>query len=177
MAQAVVQVAKQKGLKTISVLPYTGGYKSASNALRAGGADVVLAEPFLHTAAFYELLAEMGAPKLALNAEGGQSGANIVRTLASGATCVTYGPLAQESMVVPGELKVDFKEFDMSTWYKGASDADIAACMSEAQSVWGDSPAHVWMEKYDFADFASAVSKASETPRSYRQVVLSMGSW
>ena len=166
LAQAVVQVAKQQGLQTITVLPYTNEFKAASNALRGGGADVVVADPYVQTSQFQGIVAEMGAPVLAINQEGGSSGANICRPLADGGVCVSTGPDAEASMTIPGEKNITHKAFEEG----GAFD------VAKAMGLWGDSaPAHVWMETYALSEFQQAVSKAAEEPRSYRTAVLLTG--
>jgi NADPH:quinone reductase-like Zn-dependent oxidoreductase len=102
--------------------------------LRAVGADVVLEEG----SGLAQRIAgaiDGAAPRLALNAVGGDCALALAKALAPSGTLVTYGAMARQPLTLPNGLLI-FKDlilrgFWISQWYRLASTADISALFSQ----------------------------------------------
>ena len=113
----VVQLAKLRGLKTVSVVRR----ESAVPGVQAQGGDVVLVDG--DDLAERVKSATAGAPiKLGIDAVGGKATMRLAATLAEGASIVNYGALSGEPCSVsPRELvfrDVTLKGFWLARWFR-----------------------------------------------------------
>lgn len=126
VGRAVIQLAGKLGLKTINLVR-SGDQIAELEAL--GGTRVWIDGPDAVDAARDELGG--AAPRLALNAVGGESALRLMNALAPGGTHVTYGAMARMPLKVPNGLLI-FKDlrirgFWLSRWAKSAPATEIAA--------------------------------------------------
>jgi NADPH:quinone reductase-like Zn-dependent oxidoreductase len=168
VGQAVIQLAKAKGVTTINVvnaLPPTE-YSELVARLHGLGADIVVPAEYVHTAEFDALLADVAAPVLALDAQGGRDGANIARRVASGATMVMHGGAAGEVVTLPTEYNVKFESF---VW-EGLDSAAVA----KLAPLIASGEMNTWLERHSFSSgFAGAV-QACDDAENTREAVLVM---
>ena len=168
VGQAVIQLAKAMGVTTINVvdeLPPTE-YREVVARLHGLGADIVAPSQYVHTAEFDALLSDTPAPVLALDGQGGRSGANIARRVASGATMVMHGAAAGEVVTLPTEYGVKFESF---VW-EGLD----SAAVSKLAPLVASGELNTWMERHSFATgFADAVRACGDVENT-REAVLVM---
>jgi NADPH:quinone reductase-like Zn-dependent oxidoreductase len=120
VGRSVIQIARARGWRTINVVR-RGGLEEELHSI---GADVVLE--------FGENLAERisaktggVAPRLALNAVGGESALALAKTLPESGVLVTYGAMGLQPLKIPNGLLI-FKDlqvrgFWVTRWYKNAT--------------------------------------------------------
>jgi mitochondrial enoyl-[acyl-carrier protein] reductase / trans-2-enoyl-CoA reductase len=95
------------------------------------GADFTVHESYLHTPEFYELIAELPEPKLALDAVGGSVAADMARCLGSSGTLVRYGCLSGAAPKLPQSVlkskSIAVKEFSLAQW---SQDSSVSVCVA-----------------------------------------------
>ncbi|MGB8356255.1 MAG: 2-enoyl thioester reductase domain-containing protein [Chthoniobacteraceae bacterium] len=122
VGRAVIQIAKQLGIKTVSIVRRPELIKE----LEAEGADVVLTDDQDLRKAVPELT---GRAKimLALNAVGGESALHVANALAKNGTHVTYGAMSLHPVRIPNGLLIfknlSFRGFWITQWYEEATTA------------------------------------------------------
>jgi len=125
MGQAIIQVAKARGIHTINVVRRQG----LQQKLVELGADVVVVFPgvrqqnkgiekekLAETAARIKNLIGRATVKLAINAVCGLSGELLAKCLSTGGVHLTYGVMAQEPMTVSGGQLL-FKDITYKGWH------------------------------------------------------------
>jgi mitochondrial enoyl-[acyl-carrier protein] reductase / trans-2-enoyl-CoA reductase len=130
VGRSVIQIARALGLRTVNIVRRPG----LEAELRAIGADVVLEEG---SGLAQRIAGAMdgAAPRLALNAVGGDCALALAKALAPSGTLVTYGAMARQPLTLPNGLLI-FKDlilrgFWISQWYRLASTADISTLFSQ----------------------------------------------
>ena len=103
VGQAVVQLAKLRGLKTINLIRDSEEREEREEWLRAMGADIVATPEHL------KARAQGFQPKVAFNCVGGEHSAAIAKRLCRGGTIVTYGGMSREPVILPTPLMI-FKD-------------------------------------------------------------------
>lgn len=99
----VIQLAKEKGLKTINIIRDRPNRAQTEHELKELGATVVVTPNELP--ALMRDTWEYGAPKLALDCVSGDASAAALKTLAPGGTLVVYGSMSQQPITIPpGQL-------------------------------------------------------------------------
>ncbi|KAJ1564566.1 hypothetical protein HK096_007362, partial [Nowakowskiella sp. JEL0078] len=136
VGQAVIQLGKIWGIKTINIVRDRPNFGELENYLKSLGADLIVKEEDLRN--LPTLLAQSGIsePKLALNCIGGKNATNMARNLRAGGTIVTYGAMSKEPFTMPASLFI-FKDlkctgFWITRWYQAQdkfrlSDSEISA--------------------------------------------------
>lgn len=119
VGQAVIQIAREMGVRTINIIRRNPGYQETANNLKELGADIVVTEEeFDSTMA--ASLSDIKRPKLALNCVGGKSSLYLVKYLAENSVVVTYGGMSKRPVPVPaGPLifkNVAYVGFWMTRW-------------------------------------------------------------
>jgi NADPH:quinone reductase-like Zn-dependent oxidoreductase len=130
VGRCVIQIAKARGWKTLNVVRRT----ELVEELKALGADVVVTD----TVDLRKETANLtggAAPRLGLNAVGGDGALNVANALGTGGTMVTYGAMSKQPLKLPTGLLI-FKDlrfvgFWMSRWYKKATPAAVRAMVAE----------------------------------------------
>ena len=125
VGRAVIQLARQWGLKSLSVVRDRPGNEGEAlkKELEGLGADAVLSEEEVSSKDFRARLKDLtqgrGA-RLALNCVGGKSALNLAKVLQDGGCMVTYGAMAKQPLTVPAGLLIfknlRFEGFWVSKW-------------------------------------------------------------
>ncbi len=83
VGMAVMQIAKERKLKTINVIRGNRpDFVDVVERMKALGGYAVVADDYLTTPEFKRLISDLPKPKLALNCVGGSSATEIARNLA-----------------------------------------------------------------------------------------------
>lgn len=177
VGQAVIQLAALRGIQTINVVREDGDYDLLNEHLKSLGATVVVTSDYLGSARFKELIADLPAPKLALNCVGGKSSLELARTLGKKGVHVTYGGMSKEPVMVgTGSLifhDITLKGFWMSEWAKTAPVEQREAMLRELAGLVEAGKLRTWIQTYKFADFEDAVV-AAVNRSTKRKIVLLM---
>ncbi|XP_059805282.1 enoyl-[acyl-carrier-protein] reductase, mitochondrial isoform X2 [Hypanus sabinus] len=122
VGQAVIQIAKAMGLKTINVIRDRPSVQQLSDSLKAMGADYVITEGALRKPEMKELFKEVPRPRLALNGVSGKTATDMLQHLEKGATVVTYGGMAKQPVTIPVSTlifkDVKIRGFWVTQWKK-----------------------------------------------------------
>ena len=122
VGRAVIQIAKQLGIKTASIVRRSELIKE----LEADGADVVLTDDEDLRKCIPE---HTGGAKimLALNSVGGEGALQVANALAAHGTHVTFGAMSMRPVKVPNGLLIfkdlRFRGFWVTKWYEEATNA------------------------------------------------------
>jgi trans-2-enoyl-CoA reductase len=161
----VIQLCRRWGLRTLNLVRR----EEALAELRALGADQVVLEG-TRLAAELPRLTGGQRPRLALNAVGGPSAANLAGALAPGGTLVTYGAMGLKPLTVPngplifGELRLG--GFWVTAWYQRASRQQTDAMFAELASLFGDGTLETRIEaRYPLDQTPQAVAHARQEGR------------
>jgi NADPH:quinone reductase-like Zn-dependent oxidoreductase len=123
VGHAVIQIARQRGWRTINVVRRP----ELIEELRDEGADVVVTDKTPLSRQIATLTG--GAPvRLGLNAVGGESARQIAKSLAPGATLVTYGAMARQPLQLDNGMFI-FRDltcrgFWLGRWYDATTAVD-----------------------------------------------------
>lgn len=175
---AVVQMAREMGVKTINVV--RSDRPEALETVRLIenlGGDINVLDTFVNTAEFREMIAELPPIRLAFNAVGGDSATELLRVLAPGGHLVTYGGMSKRPMTFPVDLiaqkQLHVDGFWISKWHETHSVDERAAMLEDISQMILNKKLSFFYEMHDFDDFEHALS-ASYEPFRLRKVVLNM---
>lgn len=161
---SVIQIAKARGLRTVNVIRNRPNYEETVAAMKAAGADLVVHEDFFQSHEMKKILADLPAPKLALDAVGGSSAANLARALGENGSIVTYGGLSRQGVTVPASAlifkNINIHGFWMTRWYATHSAEERRKMHAELANMVKQGTLKLALERAKFDDFASALSKA-----------------
>ncbi|XP_061216855.1 enoyl-[acyl-carrier-protein] reductase, mitochondrial isoform X1 [Neopsephotus bourkii] len=137
VGQAVIQIAKASGIKTINVVRDRPDLPKLVERLTALGADHVVTEEMLRKPEMKEIFKSIPKPRLALNCVGGKSTTEMLRHLQPKGTMVTYGGMAKQPVMVPVSAfifrDVRLRGFWMTQWRKEhEQDQQSVATMMDA---------------------------------------------
>uniref|UniRef100_A0A493TEQ8 Enoyl-[acyl-carrier-protein] reductase, mitochondrial n=1 Tax=Anas platyrhynchos platyrhynchos TaxID=8840 RepID=A0A493TEQ8_ANAPP len=122
VGQAVIQIAKATGIRTINVVRDRPDLPKLVERLKALGADHVITEDMLRKPEMKEIFKSIPKPRLALNCVGGKSTTEMLRHLQPKGTMVTYGGMAKQPVTVPVSAfifrDVRLRGFWMTQWKK-----------------------------------------------------------
>lgn len=177
---AVVQIAREMGLRTINVV--RSDRPHAEDTLRlldSLGGTVNVLDTWVNTPSFQAMCTELPPITLALNGVGGASGTELVRALAPGGTMVTYGSMSKQAMKLPTDVikerNLTLEGFWMSQWnadhpIDSAARADMLTVVSDMIT---NDQLSFFFELHDFDDWKHALA-VSQEPFRLRKVVLNM---
>lgn len=179
VGQAVIQLAAERGLRTINIArPTPTGWADLSHHLTGIGGSVVVDEAAASRAAeFRKLLADVPAPKLGLNGVGGAAAAAVARSLGAGATLVTYGGRALSLPAATFTSKAltlkGVRASDVAGLVKGGSDKSARdAAVRDAAAKIAAGKLKLLVAREPFADFGVALKRATSGDEPLRTVVL-----
>ena len=158
----VIQMAKQLGLNTISVVRRA----EVVEPLKALGAEHV----FLDNDDYLEkidAITDGKRPLLALNMVGGDSAIRLIKSLANGGRMVTFGGAAREPVRFPTRYlifnDVVLKGFWMDRWYRSNSRERINIMLSKIYALMRDGTIKAPVEaRYPLSQFKTAIERASQ---------------
>ncbi|KAB7506126.1 Trans-2-enoyl-CoA reductase, mitochondrial, partial [Armadillidium nasatum] len=118
VGQAVIQIAADKGIKTINIVRPRPDLDKLKDFLESLGATLVIPLPDMRKNK--DLLNELPKPRLGFNGVSGKDAAELIRMIEVGGTVVTYGGMARQPLFVPvGELifrDIIFRGYWMTRW-------------------------------------------------------------
>lgn len=165
VGRSVMQIARARGWRTVNVVR-RGGLEAE---LLAAGGDVVLE---FGEALGARILEKTGgvAPRLGLNAVGGENALALAKALAEGGTLVTYGAMGLQPLRIPNGLLI-FKDlrfcgFWVSRWYQDASETERAALFEQLFQWAAQGVLHTPVEAvYPLEEVRAAVAHAMRSER------------
>ncbi|NWV64612.1 MECR protein, partial [Malurus elegans] len=136
VGQAVIQIARASGIKTINVVRDRPDLPKLVERLMALGADYIVTEEMLRKPEMKDIFKSIPRPRLALNCVGGKSTTDMLRHLQPKGTMVTYGGMAKQPVTVPVSAfifrDVRLRGFWMTQWRKQhAQDQESVAGMMD----------------------------------------------
>lgn len=167
VGRCVIQIARHLNLRTANIVRRA----ELKQELAALGADVVATEE--ETAAWrnQETPWAEHAPKLALNAVGGESALRLAKLVAPNGYLVTYGGMSRQPFALPTGLLI-FKNvhvcgFWMTRWYQQANRQDIRDMLEILADLMRSGVVQIPIEStYPLSEFLEALERASATGRS-----------
>ena len=159
--RAVIQIAHELGFRTLNVVRRT----ELIDELRAQGGDVVL----MDDEKVREITGDY-APRLALNAVGGESALRLANCLAPEGTMVTYGAMSLQPLRLPNGLfifkNLHFTGFWVNKWYERATPGERSKTFERLFDFAKRGLLRTKVERsYSLGDFAVAVARAAEGKR------------
>eukprot|EP00274_Cyanoptyche_gloeocystis_P003579 CAMPEP_0196652470 /NCGR_PEP_ID=MMETSP1086-20130531/1768_1 /TAXON_ID=77921 /ORGANISM="Cyanoptyche gloeocystis , Strain SAG4.97" /LENGTH=345 /DNA_ID=CAMNT_0041983037 /DNA_START=66 /DNA_END=1103 /DNA_ORIENTATION=- len=177
VGQAVIQLARTKGVKTISVIRARPDYEDVVALLKQMGSTAVVTDEYAASPDMKDLMSDLPKPKLALNCVGGSSATELIRLLGPGGVMVTYGGMSKKPVTIPTSSfifkDVTLRGFWLSHWIDQHSTADRVAMMSTLLPLIKSGELKLWMERKPFNKFEAALAQAREGYRD-RKIVLTM---
>lgn len=166
VAAALAALCRARGVKLVLSMRMRPDWEQMVERLKAQGATAVVDEGMVRTPAFKELIADLPAPKLALNCVGGRSATDLARRLAPGGTFVTYGGMSRQPVTLPTSLfifrDIAARGFWMTEWNKRASTADRQAMIDDLCALVRAGELKAFVERHDFAEFEAALARVNE---------------
>ena len=118
VGQAVIQLARLQGVKTVNVVRDREDIAALKSRLTELGADLVLTEEELRSASKMFRSGEMRKPRLALNCVGGQSSTELCKVLGEAGVMVTYGGMSRKP-VMAATSHLIFKDIRLTGFWMG----------------------------------------------------------
>ncbi|GIL80846.1 hypothetical protein Vretimale_9439 [Volvox reticuliferus] len=126
VGEAVIQIARAKGLRTINIIRERPNMEATVARLRDLGADLVTTEEQLKD----DLKASgLPSPLLGLNCVGGSAAQAVTRILQDGGTLVTYGGMSMQPVTAPTAAMI-FKDISFRGFW-------LTGRWSQAQGLTG----------------------------------------
>jgi len=176
VGQSVIQLAKKRGIRTVNIIRDRPQDGVVIEMLKNQGGDVVVTESFARTPEFQQVISDLPAPALGLNATGGRSATDVARLLGEGASFVTYGGMSHRPVQLPTSLLIfrgiKCQGFWLDKWIRENGDAHKKLVGELANMVVGGELS-LRVLAHNIKDFSAAIddSKAREDSR---KVVLTM---
>lgn len=158
---AVVQIAAALGFRTVSLVRESMmDYAPTVERLKLMGGDVVIGESYANSAGFKSVMADLPAPKLALNGSpDAESAATMVSLLSGNATVVSYPPGIPSSVVANDKLKAE--TFSLSDWLENADRKDVESMVSVLTDLVEQEKLTAWLQRVPFEDLPAAVQRGT----------------
>jgi len=117
VGQAVIQIAKTMGVKTVNVVRDREDIAGLKSQLESMGADLVLTEEEMRSTKVWKS-GELPKPKLGLNCVGGASGLELCKALATRGVHVTYGGMSRKPVTAATSHMI-FKDLELRGFWMG----------------------------------------------------------
>ena len=136
VGRAVIAIARASGMRTVNFVRRP----ELIDPLLEAGADVVALDDDDGRESASQAMGET-APRLALNAVGGESALRLMSMLADGGTHVTYGAMGKKPLKIPNGFLI-FRDlrvhgFWLSKWLKTRKQAEITSAYAELAELMG----------------------------------------
>lgn len=176
VAQAVVQLAAKRGIKTVNIMRERADQDDYIAHLQGLGATVVVDSEFAKTPEFAALMKDLPAPKLALNGSGGDAARVCAKSLADNGVMVTYGASSGKPLTLPADVfigkDITLKGFNLARWMAAAGPEERDAFIRRVYTLTADDDLSQLLATEPFNDFSHALKRATEAGE--RKVVLNM---
>ena len=175
VGEAVVQICAARGIQTVSIVSDGAKTDDTVRHLQSLGGTLVIPERMAFSK-IASLLADLPAPKLAINGAGGESASAVASVVAPGGIMVTYGSEHRSGVTVPtsalvaGDLRL--AGFSLARWASSATAGEAGAMISELTGMVKEGKLRSFCELKSFADWNSAVAAAGGAYD--REVVITM---
>jgi trans-2-enoyl-CoA reductase len=163
--RAAIAIARELGFRTVNVVRRA----ELIDELRTEGGDVVLVD---HEKLRDEVKAATDgvAPRLALNAVGGENALRLANCLAPDATMVTYGAMSLQPLRIPNGLLIfknlHFTGFWVNKWYDHATPAARRETFARLFELARLGLLRTKIERtYSLGEFSAAVARAGQSER------------
>ncbi|XP_040546107.1 enoyl-[acyl-carrier-protein] reductase, mitochondrial isoform X1 [Gallus gallus] len=177
VGQAVIQIAKAMGIRTINVVRDRPDLPQLVERLLALGADHVVTEDALRKPEMKEIFKSIPKPRLALNCVGGRSTTEMLRHLQPKGTMVTYGGMAKQPVTVPVSAfifrDVRLRGFWMTQWKKDHDKQSMASMVDTlCQMVQKGQLSAPACTAVPLEDFREALAASMQPFTSSKQILL-----
>eukprot|EP00009_Paramoeba_aestuarina_P012737 CAMPEP_0201540082 /NCGR_PEP_ID=MMETSP0161_2-20130828/70754_1 /ASSEMBLY_ACC=CAM_ASM_000251 /TAXON_ID=180227 /ORGANISM="Neoparamoeba aestuarina, Strain SoJaBio B1-5/56/2" /LENGTH=351 /DNA_ID=CAMNT_0047947529 /DNA_START=80 /DNA_END=1135 /DNA_ORIENTATION=- len=179
VSQLVVQLAAKKGIKTITLVRERHDYADTVERIKAYGGYVVVQDSYTRGPDFKKLIADLPAPKLALNSAGGDSATEIARILAPGGTMVTYGNSSKDHLKLPASLfllnDVKLRGFNLQQWVENHTRQEREEMINKLAGMIGEKEQEgirFWLQTHRLSDWEEALDKALYTQKNRKVVMM-----
>ncbi|KAJ3026598.1 hypothetical protein HDV00_011708 [Rhizophlyctis rosea] len=163
VGQAVIQLARAWGIKTINVVRDRPDIEELTEKLTSLGADLVVEADKMFQPEAIKKAKKLGPPpRLGLNCVGGKSALNMTRVLGPSAHMVTYGGMSLKPLSLPTGAFI-FQDltchgFWMTRWYQNHSPEERSAMVDEIFGLIREGKfKEPWCEQVDFEQGLEAV--------------------
>ena len=172
VGRSVIQIARACGWRTVNVVRREG----LAAELTEIGADAVVIEGENLSKRILEVTGGV-APRLALNAVGGESALGLAKVLAEDGVHVTYGAMALQPLRIPNGLlifkNISFRGFWVSRWYRNASPQEVTELFSKLFAWASSGVLHTPREaEYPLEQITEALRQAQKGGRSGKILLL-----
>ncbi|XP_015739143.1 enoyl-[acyl-carrier-protein] reductase, mitochondrial [Coturnix japonica] len=177
VGQAVIQIAKAMGIRTINVVRDRPDLPQLMERLLALGADRIVTEDALRKPEMKEIFKSIPKPRLALNCVGGRSTTEMLRHLQPKGTMVTYGGMAKQPVTVPVSAfifrDVRLRGFWMTQWKKDHDKQSMASMVDTlCQMVREGQLSAPTCTTVPLEDFKKALAASMQPFTSSKQILL-----
>ncbi|MCF6314387.1 MAG: 2-enoyl thioester reductase domain-containing protein [Verrucomicrobiales bacterium] len=167
----LIQLARERGLKTIALVRR----EETMPELLALGADLVLLDQADSIAQAREAFGKQ-APRLALNAVGGDSALRLMDLLADEGMHVTYGAMSRRSLKVPNKFLI-FKRltltgFWVTRWLESADKEEITTMLKQLAELMNNKKLHMAVGEVFPIDQVQAAILAAQGDRRAGKILL-----
>mmetsp|Transcript_19925 Transcript_19925/g.55983 ORF Transcript_19925/g.55983 Transcript_19925/m.55983 type:complete len:357 (-) Transcript_19925:29-1099(-) len=176
VGQTVVQLAHMRGLKTINIIRDRDAAEQADTIERMKyyGGYLVVPESYVRTAEFRKMIADLPAPKLALNGTCGIAATEMARLVGRGGTMVTYGNSSRTHLQLPARVflhnDLRLRGFNLAQWVAEHSKEEVRDMVKEVSDLVVAEKVRFWIETHRLTDWEEALQAADS--QGNRKVVL-----
>lgn len=169
VGKCIIQIAKQRGIKTINIIRNNENFENNSSLLKSYGADIVESYESLSSRNFKKIISDIPPPKLAINCIGGDSVVDMARYMQEGGTLVTYGAMSRRPLTIPSSLFIfkdmKMKGFWLHQWLKDRTSEDQHTLYNEILKLLKTRTLKLETETVDFKDVHKAIKLSKESRR------------
>ncbi|KAG0028848.1 mitochondrial 2-enoyl thioester reductase [Podila clonocystis] len=155
VGEAVVQMARALGVKTINIIRNREGHEQVAERLRTLGATYILTDDQLGKIETKQLVkswlaqAQRKEIKLGFNCVGGKATTEMARMLSKNGHLVTYGAMSRQPLILPASLQI-FKNvhasgFWLTAWNDEHSTQERQEMIDSVLDIM-DEPGHAFSE-------------------------------
>jgi len=166
VGQAVIQIAKHKGIRTINIIRYRPYYEEIAKRLQELGGTIVASHDYFKRGEMKALISDLPKPKLALNGVGGESATELARFLAPGGTLVTYGAMSKKPVTIPNRSlifnDIHVRGFWLTKWNEEHTVEERLKTIDELIKLIKQGDLRAFIEIHKLSDFSLAIDRATK---------------
>jgi len=178
VGQSVIQLAKERGLRTISIIRERPDQDEIVERLKMVGGDIVVSESYATSFNMQRLMSDLPKPKLALNCIGGDSVRTLSKLLDSNGLIVTYGGMSKKPIQVQTSPfifnNLTMKGFWYTKWEEDLKNVEEKKRMiTEIIDLCVHKKLTIFIQLNKFSEFQMAIDQ-QYAPFPQRKIVLDM---